>query len=100
MDHRIGSYNYNRFAQQEPDYVLENAEIATEYLSVISKRSGPAGEITGEQLLQVIRDNSTLVQLLDEMVKNQTGKETGNERGSLAGLTRSGDLFRVGTQDR
>jgi hypothetical protein len=42
-----------------------------------TRRSEPSSEITGEQLLQVIRDNPTLVQQLADMVKNQTGKENG-----------------------
>jgi hypothetical protein len=54
-----------------------NAEIAAEYLNIITRRSEPSSEITGEQLLQVIRDNPTLVQQLADMVKNQTGKENG-----------------------
>jgi hypothetical protein len=77
MGHSIDPYNYNRFAELEPDYVLENAKIAAEYLNIITRRSEPSSEITGEQLLQVIRDNPTLVQQLADMVKNQTGKENG-----------------------
>jgi len=73
--HIIDPYNYNKFTELEPDYVPENAKIAAEYLNIITKRSEPSSEITGEQLLQVIRDNPTLVQQLAEMVKNQSGKE-------------------------
>jgi hypothetical protein len=73
-------------------------EIAAEYLSIITRRSEPSSEITGEQL-QVIRDNHTLVQQFAEMVKNQAEKETG-ERTSLAGLARSSCLLWIGTQNR
>jgi len=54
---------------------MENAKIAAEYLNVITGRPESAGEMTGEQLLQVIRDHPTLVQELAQMVKDQTGKE-------------------------
>jgi len=77
MGHSIDPYNYNKFTELEPDYVLENAKIAAEYLNIITRHSEPMGEITGEQLLQVIRDNPTLVQQLAEMVKNQSDKENG-----------------------
>jgi len=77
MGHRIDPYNYNKFTELEPDYVIENAKIAAEYLNIITRRSEPMSEITGEQLLQVIRDNPALVQQLADMVKNQTGKENG-----------------------
>jgi hypothetical protein len=69
MGHSIDPYNYNKFTELEPDYVIENAKIASEYLNIITGRSEPSAEITGEQLLQVIRDNPTLVQQLAEMVK-------------------------------
>ena len=59
LGHRIDPYNYNKFTELETDYVLENAKIAAEYLNVITGRSEPSSEITGEQLLQVIRDTST-----------------------------------------
>ena len=77
MGHTIDPYNYNKFTELEPDYVMENAKIAAEYLNIITRRSEPMSEITGEQLLQVIRDNPTLVQQLAEMVKNQSEKENG-----------------------
>jgi hypothetical protein len=75
MGHSIDPYNYNKFTELEPEYVIENAKIAAEYLNIITRRSEPMSEITGEQLLQVIRDNPTLVQQLAAMVKNQSEKE-------------------------
>lgn len=65
-----------KFTELEPDYVLGNAKVAAEYLNILSKGSEPGSEITGEQLLQVIRDHPTLVRKLAEMIKNQTGKES------------------------
>jgi len=75
MGHSVDPYNYNKFTELEPDYVMENARIAAEYLNVITGRPESAGEMTGEQLLQVIRDHPTLVQELAQMIKDQTGKE-------------------------
>jgi len=75
MGHSVDPYNYNKFTELEPDYVMENAKIAAEYLNVITGRPESAGEMTGEQLLQVIRNHPTLVQELAQMIKNQTGKE-------------------------
>lgn len=75
MGHRIDPYNYNKFFNLEPDYVLENTKIAAGYLNILSKRTEPPSEITGEQLLQAIRDHPTLVSELAEMIKNQTGEE-------------------------
>lgn len=79
MGHRVDPYNYNKFTELEPDYVIENAKIAAEYLNIISKRSEPSAEITGEQLLQVIRDHPKLVRELAEMITNQVGKENVGE---------------------
>jgi len=78
MGHTIDPYNYNKFTDLEPEYVLENAKIAAGYLNVLSKRSEPSSEITGEQLLQAIRDHPTLVKELAEMLRtseNQKQKE-------------------------
>lgn len=36
MGHQVDPYNYNKFSEKEPDYVLENAKIAAEYLNILS----------------------------------------------------------------
>jgi hypothetical protein len=36
MGHSIDPYNYNKFTENEPEYVAENAKIAAEYLNIIS----------------------------------------------------------------
>lgn len=59
------------------DIALHDMDYSVLYLNIITRHSEPSSEITGEQLLQVIRDNPTLVQQLAEMVKNQAGKENG-----------------------
>jgi hypothetical protein len=50
MGHRIDPYNYNRFTENEPEYVLENAKIAAGYLNVIT---GPGDEQPNEELAKL-----------------------------------------------
>lgn len=44
MGHSIDPYNYNKFAELEPEYVLENAKIAAKYLNIISGSNVNASE--------------------------------------------------------
>lgn len=36
MGHTVDPYNYNKFAELEPEYVLDNAKIASNYLNIIT----------------------------------------------------------------
>jgi hypothetical protein len=36
MGHTIDPYHYNKFTDLEPEYVLQNAKIASKYLNIIS----------------------------------------------------------------
>ena len=46
MGHQIDPYNYNKFSEKEPEYVLENAKIAAQYLNIIT------GSVQGQENIQ------------------------------------------------
>jgi hypothetical protein len=56
MGHSIDPYNYNKFAELHPEYVLENGKIASEYLNILSGS---------------IARNDQEVETLRELVKQQ-----------------------------
>ncbi len=70
MGHSVDPYNYNKFTQNEPEYVLENAKIAAGYLNIISAS-------VGEQ------ENSKEVQSLREEVKQLKGQFETFAKGKL-----------------
>lgn len=41
MGHRMDPYNYNKFTELEPNYVLKNAKIAIQYLNIITGQQRP-----------------------------------------------------------
>ena len=61
MGHRIDPFNYNKFTKNEPEYVLENAKIAAEYLNIISVPSG--SQETQEQKEKIARLEERLAKL-------------------------------------
>ena len=63
MGHKIDPYNYNRFTENEPDYVLENVKIAAQYLNIIT---GPMNAENTEEMKKLGREND---QLRDQMAK-------------------------------
>jgi len=54
MGHQIDPYNYNKFSEKEPEYVLENAKIAAEYLNILS------GKQESEKLASMAKENEEL----------------------------------------
>jgi hypothetical protein len=73
MGHSIDPYNYNKFAELEPEYVLENAKIASQYLNIISNP-----ETTNEELrkrdaqVQELRDKyERLEELVTRIAKGE-----------------------------
>ncbi|MGO9645479.1 MAG: hypothetical protein ACLPY5_12105 [Candidatus Bathyarchaeia archaeon] len=60
MGHSIDPYNYNKFAELEPEYVLENARIAAKYLNLIT-----AGH--DKELRTVAKKNEQLQGRVDEL---------------------------------
>lgn len=54
MGHKIDPYNYNRFTENEPEYVLENAKIAAQYLNIVS------GPVDDQQLKAMAKENEEL----------------------------------------
>jgi hypothetical protein len=52
MGHKIDPYNYNRFTENEPEYVLENARIASEYLNIITSSTESATNLQLQDRIQ------------------------------------------------
>ena len=53
MGHQIDPYNYNKFSEKEPEYVLENAKIAAGYLNILSMS---AAEQENTKEMQTLRE--------------------------------------------
>jgi hypothetical protein len=62
MGHTVDPYNYVKFMDLEPEYMLKNAKIAAKYLNIISGGAAMTeGPMTMERLLKIVDDNRTLL---------------------------------------
>lgn len=66
MGHSIDPYNYNKFTQNEPEYVLENAQIAAKYLNIVSGKQEP--EITEDKMIERFIASPRAEQIIEGMV--------------------------------
>jgi hypothetical protein len=72
MGHRIDPYNYNKFAEQEPGYVLENARIAAEYLNIVT---GTAGQDRSQEMESLREEVAKLRGQFETILKTRFDSE-------------------------
>lgn len=78
MGHRIDPYNYNKFTEHQPEYVLENAKIAAKYLNIISQT------ITDEQSAmerEELRHKVAHLELAVKMLQDASGLQVATPTG-------------------
>lgn len=66
MGHRVDPYNYNKFSELEPEYVLENAKIAAEYLNILSGTTPAENRYEVDDLRNKVTQLEFAVKLLQE----------------------------------
>jgi len=76
MGHSVDPYNYNKFAEQEPEYVLENAKIAAEYLNIIS--ASAAEQESAKEVESLREEVAKLRGQFETILKTKFGAETAN----------------------
>lgn len=72
MGHSVDPYNYNKFAELEPDYVIENAKIASQYLNIISHAPTEENEERDTHIKQL----QAKYEVLEEQVRSLRGELT------------------------
>ena len=75
MGHRIDKYNYDKFAELEPEYDTEHAKIASKYLNVIS--NSQAQETS--EIAQLREEFAKLKGQFETAFKKQITNETGSD---------------------
>jgi len=72
--HTVDPLHYKEFYSVKPQWVEEQYRLAIPYLNIFSGSLSARHEITGGELVRLMRENPELIAELAEMIRNHNGK--------------------------